>query len=85
MCFYDIIFSYYLTANQTLTFGYIKWTPDDIFTGNFLDIVSVQYFRQEMGKILPPKMQNDPVIAYVCLEISPMVSCPFREKREARV
>ena len=48
--FHDIIFSYSLTANQTLTFGYIKWIPDVFFTVSFLDIVLGQYFRQEMVK-----------------------------------
>ena len=48
--FHKIIFSYYLTANRTLTFGYIKWTLDVDFTGSFLDIVFGQYFRQKMGK-----------------------------------
>ena len=39
MFFHDILFSYPLTATQTLTFGYITWTPDVAFTGSFLDIV----------------------------------------------
>ena len=50
MFFHDIIFSYYLTATQTLTFDNIKWTPDVAFAGNFLGIVFGQYFRPEMGK-----------------------------------
>ena len=44
------MFSYYLTDNQTLNFGYIKWTPDVAFNGSFLDIVSGQYFRKGMGE-----------------------------------
>ena len=54
MFFHDVIFSYSLTATQTLTFGYIKRTPYVDFTGTFLDIVLGQYFRQEMVKKLPP-------------------------------
>ena len=50
MFFRDIIFSYYSTATLTLTFGYIKWTPDIAFTGGLLDIMFGWYFRQEMGK-----------------------------------
>ena len=48
--FHDIIFYYSLTSTRTLTFGYIKLTPDVSFTGIFLDIVLGQNFRQEMGK-----------------------------------
>ena len=48
--FHGIIFSYSSTATRTLTFGYIKCTPDVAFTVSFLDIVFGQYFRQEMGK-----------------------------------
>ena len=48
--FHDIIFSYSLTATQTLTFGHIKWTPDVTFTDSFRDIVFGCYFRQRMGK-----------------------------------
>ena len=58
--FHDITFYYYLTATQTLTFGYIKWTPDVAFTDSFFDIVFGQYFRQE--KKMPPTMWNESVI-----------------------
>ena len=78
--FNDIIFSYYLTATQTLIFGCIKWTPDDAFTGSFLDIVFGQYVRLGMRKKLPPKMRNKFVVAIFHLEISPMLSCPFCDK-----
>ena len=47
---HDIIFSDSSTATQTLTFGYIKWTPDVAFSGSYLDIVFGKYFRQEMVK-----------------------------------
>ena len=47
---HDIIFSYSLTATQTLSFGYIKWTPYVAFTDSFLYIVFGQYARQGMGK-----------------------------------
>ena len=33
-----------------------------------------------MGKKNPPKTRNESVVASFRLEISPMVSCPFREK-----
>ena len=33
------------------------------------------------AKKLPPKTQNEFVVASFCLKISPMVSCPFHEKR----
>ena len=48
--FHDIIFSYYLTAIQTLTFRYINWTPDVAFTGSFLNIVFGRNFWRGMGK-----------------------------------
>ena len=41
---------YSLTATQTLTFEYVKYTPDFSFTGSFLDIVSGQYIRLGMGE-----------------------------------
>ena len=47
---HDTILRYSLTITQTLTFGCIKWTSDVAFTGSFLDIVFVRYFRQMMGK-----------------------------------
>ena len=68
--FHDIIFYYPLTATGTLTFK-IKWTPDVAFTGSFLDIVFGQYFRQEMGKELPPIMWNESVIASFFWQYSP--------------
>ena len=77
--------SYSLTATRTLIFGYIKWTLDVAFTGIFLDIVCGQYFRQEMGKTLPPQMRNESVITSFCLERLPRVLCPFREKWETGV
>ena len=61
--FCGIIFSYSFTAIQTLTFGYIKWAPYVALTINFLDTVSGQYFRQDMGKNLILNTQNDSVIA----------------------
>ena len=48
--FNDIIFSQYLTTKQTLTFGYIKWTPDVAFTGSFPDIMFGQYFKRGKGQ-----------------------------------
>ena len=42
--------SSYLAATQILTFGYIKWNPDVVFTGSLFDIVFGQYFRQWMGE-----------------------------------
>ena len=53
--FHDIIFSYSLTDTRTLTFGYIKWTPDVAFTGSFLDIVFDQCFRQKNGPKIATK------------------------------
>ena len=47
------MFSYYLTATWTLTFGHIKLTPDVALNVSFLDIVLGRYFRQEMGNKLP--------------------------------
>ena len=82
--FLDIIFSYSLTSIQTLTFGCIKWTPYVAFTDSFLDIVFGHYFRQEIKK-LPSKTGNEYVVTSFCSEISPMVSCPFREEWEAGV
>ena len=46
ICFHDIIFSYSLTATQTLTFGHIKWTAYVALTDIFLDILFSRYFRQ---------------------------------------
>ena len=83
--FHDIIFSYCLTANVTLTFGYIKWTPDVAFTGSFLDIVFGHYLRKEMGKKLPLKMRNESIIASFCSAKSPKASCLLSEKLEAVV
>ena len=42
---HDIIFYHSLMYTQTLTPGYIKFTPDVAFTGSFLDIVFGQYVR----------------------------------------
>ena len=67
-------------GTQTLTFGYIKWNPDVAFTGSFLDIVFGRYVRRGMDKKMSPEMQNKFTIASFHLAISPMVSCPFREK-----
>ena len=61
--FNDIIFYDYLTTTQTLTFGHIKWTPYVALTGSFLDMIFHRYFRQGMGKKLPPKMWNESVVA----------------------
>ena len=36
------------TATRTLTFRYMKWTPDVNLTGSLLDIVVGQYVRQGM-------------------------------------
>ena len=51
----NIIFYYSLTTTQTLTFGYIKWTPDSAFTGSFIDIVFGQYARKGIGKNITTK------------------------------
>ena len=80
-----MIFSYYSTATRTIAFGCIKWTPYVAFTGSFLDIVFGQYFRQDMRKIMPPKMRNDSVISSSCSAILSMMSCPFRKKWESGV
>ena len=48
--FMKTYFCYYLTATQTPTFGYIKWTPDVSLTGSFIDIVFGQVFRRGMKK-----------------------------------
>ena len=45
-----LYFPYSLTATQTPTFGYIKWTPDVAVTNSFCDIVFGRYARQGMGK-----------------------------------
>ena len=50
MVFSDIIFSSSLTATRNLNFAYIKWNPDVLFTGIFLDIVLGRYVRWGMGK-----------------------------------
>ena len=47
--FMTLYFSCYVTATQTLTFGYAKCTPD-VATGSYLDIVFGQYVRQGMGE-----------------------------------
>ena len=85
MFFHIIIFSYYLTSTQNLTVGYIKRTPDYAFTYSFLDILFVQYFRQEMSKTLTSKIRNESDIASFRSEILPMVPCTFREKLETGV
>ena len=82
---HDIIIYYFLKATQTLTFRYIKWTPDFAFTSSFLFIALGQYGRRGMGKKLPLKMWNKSVVASFHSEILPMVSCPFRGKLEAGV
>ena len=80
-----MIISYYLTATQTLNFGYIKWTPDVAFTLSLPDIVFGRYFRQGMVQKLPLKMCNYPIITSFCSSISPMVPCLFHDKLEARL
>ena len=81
----ELLFYYYLNATLTLIFGYIKWTPEFVFTNIFLNIVFSQYVRQGMGKKLPPKTRNEFAVASFCSAISPMVSCPFSKKLEALV
>ena len=50
MFFMKFPFSFYLTATQTLTFGYIKWTLDVAFTGSLFDILFGPYVSHENGK-----------------------------------
>ena len=57
--FHDIIFSYYLTATQTLIFVHIKWTPVVALTRSFLDIVLVSISGKVWAKKTPQKMQNE--------------------------
>ena len=59
--------SYSLTATWTFTFGYLKWTPDVAFTGNFSYIVFDQYVRQDIGRKKQPKMRNELVAVSFCL------------------
>ena len=83
MLFHDILFFYSLTATQTLTFGYIKFSPYFTFTVSFLDIVFGMYFRQGMGKKTATKNAELVYRHQFLSAILPMVSCPFREKWEA--
>ena len=76
----DFYFSWYLSVNQTLTFGYIKWAPDDAPTGSFLDVVFGLYVRRGMGEKLPPKSWNEFILAIFFSKIYPMLSCLFSEK-----
>ena len=68
-------FSYPLTATQTLTFGYIKWTTDVAFIAIFLDIVFGHFFRRGMGKTIATKTCKSPVFPWRVWKISPMFSC----------
>ena len=75
--FHDIIFSYYLTATQTLTFGNIKWTPDVAFTVSFIDIVFGRYFRQGMQEKLPLNIYNESIVAIFARKFCPWFHVHF--------
>ena len=62
MFFNGIIFSYYLTDTQTLTFGHIKRTPYVAPTVSYPDIVLGQSFKQGKEKKLPPKIRDDSLV-----------------------
>ena len=78
--FHYIRFFLFINRHTNLHLQVYTSTPDIAITVSFLDIVIVQYFSQRMGENIPPKMQNESVIASFCQEISPMVSCPFCDK-----
>ena len=61
--FNGIIFSYYLTDTQILTFGHIKWTPDVAPNVSFLGIVLGQSFNQGKAKQLRTEMRDESLVA----------------------
>ena len=75
--FHDLIFSYYLTDTQTLTFGNIKWTPDVAPTVRFLNVVLPQSYKEGRSKQLPPKIRDESLVASVDWQSHPWCHVRF--------